>query len=178
MKLRDMSLQPNNSITSAVHGFVLRLQTVIERFEVNMSFLRVYVADALVQEMALPQQRLTIGRGSDNGLVLNNSGVSRLHAVIDFEDGDYFVQDNESSNGVFVNKQKVQRQKLKFHDEIQIHNYVLKFMRSAGIHQKEQLNDAAAQVEEEKTVFNAVTSSAELEALRNKPLNAKPSEYC
>jgi type VI secretion system FHA domain protein len=42
----------------------------------------------------------TIGRLPDNTLVLADQHVSGCHALIHFEDGSYYVEDNRSTNGV------------------------------------------------------------------------------
>ena len=54
----------------------------------------------------------TIGRQSDNHLILRDNRASRNHARIVQDAGDYFVEDLKSSHGVFVNGVKVTRQKL------------------------------------------------------------------
>jgi phosphoserine phosphatase RsbU/P len=59
-----------------------------------------------------------IGRQSENNLVLRDNRISRSHARISNDQGDYFVEDLDSRHGVFVNGQKVKRQKLKDGDRI------------------------------------------------------------
>src|SRR5262245_34283874 len=94
----------------------------------HMGYIRVYLGDQLKDQFELSKDRFTIGRAAENDLVLADAGVSRLHATIVREGAKFFVEDNQSSNGVFVNKNRVQRHELNFWDEIQIHNYLLKFM--------------------------------------------------
>src|SRR5580693_6202331 len=60
----------------------------------------------------------TIGRQGDNNLVLRDNRASRAHARIVSENGDYFVEDLNSRHGVFVNGQRVKRQKLTDADRI------------------------------------------------------------
>jgi len=52
---------------------------------------------------------LTIGRGLDNHLVLNDNQVSAHHAIIRCESQIYSIADAGSTNGTFVNKQRVYR---------------------------------------------------------------------
>ena len=59
-----------------------------------------------------------IGRQGDNHLVLRDNRISRTHARIATENGDYFVEDLESRHGVFVNGQRSQRSKLHEGDRI------------------------------------------------------------
>jgi serine phosphatase RsbU (regulator of sigma subunit) len=61
----------------------------------------------------------TIGRQSDNHLILRDNRASRNHARIFQDAGDYFVEDLKSSHGVFVNGVKVTRHKLYTADRIE-----------------------------------------------------------
>lgn len=46
---------------------------------------------------------ISIGRGSENDLVLPDGNVSTRHARISFRDGKFVIVDNDSTNGVYVN---------------------------------------------------------------------------
>ena len=51
---------------------------------------------------------ITLGRGTANDLVLNDTSVSRFHAVIkNGEDGKYIIADRGSTNGVYVNSKRI-----------------------------------------------------------------------
>lgn len=54
---------------------------------------------------------LSIGRGSDNDVVLGSKQVSRNHAVLSVLDGQLYVKDLDSSNGTFVNDQRLEGNK-------------------------------------------------------------------
>jgi pSer/pThr/pTyr-binding forkhead associated (FHA) protein len=45
----------------------------------------------------------SIGRAADNGIVLDDTQVSRCHAMLLVQDGAVLLLDMESSNGTFVN---------------------------------------------------------------------------
>jgi len=49
----------------------------------------------------------TLGRAQGNSIVLNDSTVSSRHARIYWSDGQFYIEDLGSLNGVFVNGQKV-----------------------------------------------------------------------
>lgn len=72
------------------------------------------------QYIRLSGAELAIGRGPDNNLVLRDLSVSRRHARLCFGQGAWFLQDNASGNGVFVNGQRVPAARLKPGDRITI----------------------------------------------------------
>ncbi|MEX2260844.1 MAG: SpoIIE family protein phosphatase [Bryobacteraceae bacterium] len=69
--------------------------------------------------MAVAEVPYKIGRQTDNHLVVRDSRVSRNHARIVFEEGDYFIEDTKSRHGVYVNGVKVERSRLKNSDRIE-----------------------------------------------------------
>ncbi len=54
------------------------------------------------------KSRIRIGRGPDNDIIINDLTVSREHAEICFENGQYWVKDLDSKNGVFVDDEEVE----------------------------------------------------------------------
>lgn len=54
------------------------------------------------RSMPLPPQGLTIGRGSDNQLVVDHEYISRNHARITVEGGQCYVIDLNSINGTYL----------------------------------------------------------------------------
>lgn len=53
---------------------------------------------------------LTIGRGNANDLVLNDSSVSRFHAVIKLKDKSILIADRGSTNGLLLNDKKITKE--------------------------------------------------------------------
>ncbi len=68
---------------------------------------------------------ITIGRGEEADLVLNNASVSREHARIDFDRGIATIVDLDSNNGLRVNGEKVSQSRLESGDEIRIGRFTL-----------------------------------------------------
>ncbi len=59
------------------------------------------------REISVESPRFTIGRSPDNDLVINDSGMSRRHALIETYDGIVQISDCGSQNGTFVNGQPI-----------------------------------------------------------------------
>jgi pSer/pThr/pTyr-binding forkhead associated (FHA) protein len=73
--------------------------------------------------------RTTIGRSPECGIFLDDVTVSRRHAVLVEEDGAFVIQDQESLNGTFVNKRRIEEPtRLDDGDEVQIGKYRLTFL--------------------------------------------------
>ncbi len=67
--------------------------------------------------------KITIGRASNNDLVLDHSAVTRYHAEIIRERAQFFIRDLKSMNGTFRNRQPLEPEQLHrlYHqDQIQI----------------------------------------------------------
>lgn len=75
----------------------------------------------------LNRDRLSIGRQEENDLVVNAEGVSRQHAILVKSDGNWFIRDNQSRNGVMVNGKPVRECWLKSGDVIQLGAFAVRF---------------------------------------------------
>ena len=69
----------------------------------------------------------TIGRSPECGIFLDDVTVSRKHAVLAERDGGFFIEDQGSLNGTFVNRKRVESARLEGDDELQIGKYRLTF---------------------------------------------------
>ena len=83
------------------------------------------------------QAEITIGRGNDNTLWLEDQGkvVSRHHARILFQDDDYFISDLGSRNATLINGSKIManlRYRLNDGDHIRIGDYTIEFNTAAA----------------------------------------------
>ena len=62
----------------------------------------------------------TLGRESVNTIQLHDSEVSRRHAELQRDDDGFFVADLNSSNGTFVNSDRIESRRLESGDRIQV----------------------------------------------------------
>jgi pSer/pThr/pTyr-binding forkhead associated (FHA) protein len=81
--------------------------------------------DKVIERIVSEKKRMTIGRTSENDIVLENRGVSRRHAQIEFNDSAAVIIDNESLNGTFVNNRRITEEVLRDNDQITIGKYCL-----------------------------------------------------
>ena len=72
--------------------------------------------------------RTRIGRSADNEIFLDHVTVSRNHAVLVERDGAFFVEDQGSLNGTFVNRRRIDSVQIENGDEVQIGKYRLTFV--------------------------------------------------
>ncbi len=71
--------------------------------------------------------KLSIGRNPDNDITIPSTEISRHHCLISVdEDSNYYVKDLNSSNGTFVNKEKIDR--IQVHHEDILHVGMEKFV--------------------------------------------------
>ena len=83
--------------------------------------------DKVIERVVTEKKRISVGRTKDNDIVLENRGVSRKHAQIEFNGESALIIDNESLNGVFLNNRKVTEEILRDSDVITIGKYTLEF---------------------------------------------------
>ena len=76
-------------------------------------------------------QEIVVGRSSELDMVLVEEMVSRKHARITLNDGVISIEDLGSTNGTFVNGEKVERGTLKEGDRVLIGTNILKVMAIA-----------------------------------------------
>ncbi len=71
------------------------------------------------QTLSLNHTPYTVGRKVDRDLVIPDPRVSRDHASIISENGEFFVVDQGSKHGTFVNGERVERHKLQRNDRLE-----------------------------------------------------------
>lgn len=96
-------------------------------------------------EFPLPEAgEIVIGRSSELDMVLVEDMVSRRHAKISVHHGDVYLEDLGSTNGSFVNGEKITRTKLAEGDRILIGTSIIKVVASDG---SSSVQDAQAKMD-------------------------------
>ena len=76
----------------------------------------------------LVAERLSVGRRPDSDIFLDDITVSRDHAVVVKRGEHYYLDDCGSLNGTYVNRRRIDSQRLNDGDELQIGKYKLAFL--------------------------------------------------
>lgn len=81
----------------------------------------------------LDEDEITVGRDPSSDILLDDSTVSRTHAVFRRINGNYSVIDAGSLNGTYVNRQRVDSQELKNGDEIILGKFRLVYFTNKSV---------------------------------------------
>ena len=88
----------------------------------------------------VPNKEIVVGRSSDLDMVLVEEMVSRKHARIAYENDAVVIEDLGSTNGTFVNGEKIKRAQLKEGDRVLIGTSILKVIVMDGSHEQSRPN--------------------------------------
>ena len=80
------------------------------------------------ETFVLDKHRLTVGRRPDSDIFLDDVTVSRDHAILVRRSVEFYIDDCGSLNGTYVNRSRIESQRLSHGDELQIGKYKLAFL--------------------------------------------------
>ena len=80
------------------------------------------------ESFGLSSERVTVGRRPDADVFLDDVTVSRDHAMLVRRGDEWFLDDLGSLNGTYVNRQRIDSQRLDDGDELQVGKYKLTFL--------------------------------------------------
>lgn len=85
------------------------------------------IANKALEEFAY-KKRIRIGRADNNDWIIDDINVSRNHAeIVQTSEGSYEIVDLRSTNGTYINDNKIRREKLIYGDIISIGGFRRKF---------------------------------------------------
>ena len=91
----------------------------------------------LGKRFVLDRNPLRVGRGADNHIVLEGDSVSRRHAHFERRTNAWYVVDDGSTNGTYVNEEQINRDALLSNsDRIKVGPTILKFLSGADAEAK------------------------------------------
>jgi len=89
--------------------------------------------DVVIDQIALQQGDMHIGRQPGSDILLDNLAVSGAHASIFTVGDDSFIQDQNSTNGTFINNKRVNKHHLRNGDMITIGNHTLIYVNESAV---------------------------------------------
>jgi len=103
------------------------VQIDLAQIEQGTGVLVVRSGDRTGERFMLRKDSVDVGRHPDSAICLDDVTVSRRHAVIEVEGGEYRIQDLGSLNGTYINQNRIESGVLRHGDELQIGKYRMVF---------------------------------------------------
>jgi pSer/pThr/pTyr-binding forkhead associated (FHA) protein len=93
------------------------------------------VDGSIVEQWELTDKAQIIGRGEQADIRLKDDRLSRQHCAVSLKDGKYIVADLKSTNGTWLNNERITEAPLKANDRLRIGQTVLLFVneRAKGL---------------------------------------------
>jgi adenylate cyclase len=126
-----------------------------------MATFLVHKAEDDTQVVKLEKPRITLGRRGDNDIVLDDMYVSRIHAAVERRGVFYYIRDEHSRFGTFVNGSRVTETRLDYGDEIQLGNTIVTFV------DEERLDQVPAPKKPARLIGGQIDIPAKIETIRN-----------
>ncbi len=130
--------------------FLLKVRTHAKPEPRKVPVVRITEGNGVGTRIVLAGGVVTLGRGNDQDVRLDDQGASRAHATLTEREGQWFLRDLDSANGVYLNDQRVMEAPVDPGDLIAIGDSVLRFTIESE-HEDEAAIDADALLDEEPT---------------------------
>ncbi len=82
---------------------------------------------AVIKEIPLNKDEVTIGRKPTNDIVIDHPTISGFHAKIKKEDDHFVIEDLNSTNGTFINGRRIKSGQLKDNDQVGVAGHILDY---------------------------------------------------
>lgn len=126
----------------------------------------IYTAEPglLGKRFVLDKSPTRLGRGAESQIVLEGDSVSRRHAHLERRAGAWYVVDDGSTNGTYVNEEQISREQLLVNgDRIKVGPSILKFLSGADAEAKYHeeiyrmtIVDGLTQIHNKRALFEAL----------------------
>jgi diguanylate cyclase (GGDEF)-like protein len=134
----------------------------------------------LGKRFVLDSGRVRVGRGADNAIVLEGDSVSRQHASFERKGGLWYVIDDGSTNGTYVNEKQIVREaELNTNDRIKVGPTILKYLSGADAEAKYHeeiyrmtIVDGLTQIHNKRYLFESLEREIIRARRHDRPLSA------
>lgn len=121
---------------------------------------------------------ISIGRSKSNNIQIKNVKISRWHAVIRREGGRYFINDNKSFNGTFVNGERItHEQELQDRAVIYLASNVLLFVKGFLFYKTEPGGNSVLMQGINRTVNDRKSKTGKKRILNNINIQIEPNDF-
>ncbi|MBN2339931.1 MAG: diguanylate cyclase [Deltaproteobacteria bacterium] len=87
----------------------------------------------LGKKWVLNKPQISIGRGANNDIVIETQAVSRRHSILELNDKQRILRDMNSTNGTYINGEKISSRQLQPGDQVKIGDRVFKYLVGSDI---------------------------------------------
>ena len=110
--------------------------------------------DKILKTIESDKNEIVIGRNAENDIVIENLAVSKRHARIVKQDGAYYIEDLNSTNGTYLNKIRITKKDLKNNDIIIVgkHSLEIHFVKKGDINTIQQIKNDTMKLTTEKHI--------------------------
>jgi two-component system, cell cycle response regulator len=134
----------------------------------------------LGKRFVLDPPKVHVGRGADNHIVLEGDSVSRSHAYFQQREARWFVVDDDSTNGTYVNEKQIPVEaELRNNDRIKIGPTILKYLSGADAEAKYHeeiyrmtIVDGLTQIHNKRYLYEALEREITRARRHDRPLAA------
>lgn len=95
--------------------------------------LRIVAGSTLQREIAIPEAGLLFGRAGTVDVSVQHPSVSRRHCLVWSEYGQLLIRDLGSTNGTYINDERVSCSTLTAGDELQVGPVVFQYQNAANL---------------------------------------------
>ena len=110
--------------------------------------------DKILKTIEFDKKEIVIGRNAENDIVIENLAVSKMHARIVEQDGAYYIEDLNSTNGTYLNKIRITKKDLKNNDIIIVgkHSLEINFVKKGDINTTQYIKSDTMKLTTEKHI--------------------------
>jgi diguanylate cyclase (GGDEF)-like protein len=109
------------------------LDDLNQRKRKDSCLVAIYGSSDLGRKYSIDNREMCIGRGTSNDIVVGQESVSRKHAFVLVDESGIKIRDNESTNGTYVNDNKIHETYLRDGDLVKIGRSMFKFLTGDNI---------------------------------------------
>ena len=115
-----------DGLTRRIHGSPTPgLKSFLDRYRASLVIIS---GDHAGRVCALDQRRLVVGRGTEVAISIADEALSRHHAAFEVHGDGIRIVDLSSTNGVFVNDERVETVHLNHGDRLRLGSQVCKYV--------------------------------------------------